>query len=131
VRKLENLDGVEVHGNVEEMAPFFAHATLAIAPMRSGSGVPMKILEAWASGLPVIATPWSAGGVETGGAEALLVADGADQWVRGVGRVLDDRQYSDSLANAGRVVFERVYREDRIRRASVEAAEAVLQSNWG
>ena len=38
-------------------APFIARARVAVAPMRAGSGQPLKILEAMASGTPVVATP--------------------------------------------------------------------------
>ncbi|MES1211435.1 MAG: glycosyltransferase, partial [Acidobacteriota bacterium] len=35
-----------------DMRSILAQATLALAPMRCGSGVPIKVLEAWAAGVP-------------------------------------------------------------------------------
>jgi hypothetical protein len=123
---LQALDNVEVHPDVDSLAPYFARATLAIAPMRSGSGVPMKVLEAWASDLPVITTPWAADGLETGDAPALVVADSAEEWVLGVAKILDDPPFASALASAGREVYDRVYRPDRVQGCTVEAAELAM-----
>ncbi len=64
VRKLASAPGIEVFGDVDDLGTFLARARVAIAPMASGSGVPIKILEALAAGVPVVADPWSAGGLE-------------------------------------------------------------------
>jgi len=54
VRRLAALPGVEVHPDVPDLDPYLAAATVAVAPMPTGSGVPMKVLEAWAAGIPVV-----------------------------------------------------------------------------
>jgi glycosyltransferase involved in cell wall biosynthesis len=63
VRRLARLDGVEVTGRVEDVRPFLFRAAVAVAPMAMGTGVPNKILEAMASGRPVVATPRSVAGL--------------------------------------------------------------------
>jgi glycosyltransferase involved in cell wall biosynthesis len=55
VRKLvENTEGIELYENVRDMFKMLKEAWIAIAPMRLGSGVKNKILEAWSVGTPVV-----------------------------------------------------------------------------
>ena len=63
-------------------ASLLAGATVAVAPLRCGSGVPLKVLDAWAAGVPVVASPFAAAGVDAEPGGDLLVADTP----RGVGR---------------------------------------------
>jgi sugar transferase (PEP-CTERM/EpsH1 system associated) len=56
VRRLEQTPGVTVTGTVPDVRPYLAEARVAVAPFRIARGVPNKILEAMASGLPVVGT---------------------------------------------------------------------------
>ena len=49
-------DGVRFAGAVDDLAPFYDAARVFVAPTRFSAGVPLKILEAAAHGLPVVAT---------------------------------------------------------------------------
>ncbi|MEP7013774.1 MAG: glycosyltransferase family 4 protein, partial [Acidobacteriota bacterium] len=78
-------------------------ATLALAPMRAGSGLPVKILEAWAAGVPVVATPWAAAGVSgRTGEDCAAVEPDPATWCREILRLLDDPTERGRLAESGR-----------------------------
>ncbi|WP_026143020.1 MULTISPECIES: TIGR03087 family PEP-CTERM/XrtA system glycosyltransferase [unclassified Thioalkalivibrio] len=49
--------GVTVTGFVDDVRPWIAHATVAVAPLRIARGVQNKVLEAMALGRPVVASP--------------------------------------------------------------------------
>ena len=49
-------DGVRFAGAVDDLFPFYDAARVFVAPTRFSAGVPLKILEAAAHGLPVVAT---------------------------------------------------------------------------
>jgi polysaccharide biosynthesis protein PslH len=49
-------DGAEQLGFTEELEPLYAQAQLCIAPLLSGAGTRLKVLEAMASARPVVAT---------------------------------------------------------------------------
>ena len=117
VRRLGRLPEVEVHGDVADLGPFLASATVAIAPMASGSGVPMKVLEAWASGLPVVAHPWTAAGLAPDAQDALMVADSAEEWMRALTGLLTDPQAAGRLAEGGRELWFRSYHPERVDEA--------------
>jgi glycosyltransferase involved in cell wall biosynthesis len=61
VRRLNRADrSVSVLGFVDDLRRHLGAATVAVAPMQAGSGLQNKVLEAMASGTPVVATPVAA-----------------------------------------------------------------------
>lgn len=56
VRALAGQEGVEVHANVPDMTPFFGRAWAVAAPLRYGTGLQTKVLEAFAHCRPVVTT---------------------------------------------------------------------------
>ena len=79
-----------------------AWATIAFAPLRCGSGVPIKVLEAWGAGVPVVVSPWAAAGTSGRPGEDLLVADEPDGWRDALATLLGDPEARRRLAAAGR-----------------------------
>ena len=127
VHRLGLRPGIEVHGDVDDLGPFLSRASVAIAPMASGSGVPIKILEAMAAGVPVVADPWSAAGLED--PSAVVVADGETAWLDGLRRLLGDPDLAHEQAARGAEAWRAHYSPNRvamrIREAvSVAAARA-------
>jgi polysaccharide biosynthesis protein PslH len=75
VRALANLPGVEVLANVPDMKPHLAEAHLLAVPLESGGGTRLKILEAFAAGLPVVSTPVGCEGLRVSQDREILIAD--------------------------------------------------------
>ncbi len=50
------LPGVHFTGYVDDIRPHVQSAACFIAPLRVGGGTRLKILDAWAMGMPVVAT---------------------------------------------------------------------------
>ena len=109
VLELGGRDGVEVVGPVAEVAPYFARATAVVAPLFSGGGTRLKILEALACGRAVVSTSLGCEGLELAPERELLVADDARAFTAATLRLLDDRALRDRLAAAGREAVERLY----------------------
>ncbi len=119
VRRLARLPGVEVHADVPDLGAFLALARVAIAPMSSGSGVPMKALEAMAAGLPVVADPWAAAGLEE--PAAVAAAGSADEWVETLARLCRDPEAALDLGERGHALWRRVYHPERVAESIREA----------
>lgn len=75
--ELENLsgNGVSIIGEVPDAASFLQSGALVVAPVLSGSGVRVKVLEALALGLPLATTTKGIEGTELIAGTHLLVAD--------------------------------------------------------
>lgn len=56
VRSRDGRDGITVHGFVNDLSPLYAAASAAIAPLFAGGGTRLKILDALAHEVPVVAT---------------------------------------------------------------------------
>jgi len=65
VRRLADLPGVMVTGDVPDVRPYLAHAHAAMLPLRIARGIQNKVLEAMAMQLPVIATPGAMTGIQS------------------------------------------------------------------
>jgi len=130
LRRLARLPGVEVYGDVSDLAPFLASASVAIAPMDSGSGVPMKVLEAWSAALPVVVHPWAALGLAGKGARGVVIAETPDQWTEALVEILTDDERAREMGERGREAWEETYGFDRVAegiRAAVEEAKLNLR----
>jgi polysaccharide biosynthesis protein PslH len=102
VRRAARAPGVELLDTPRSLDPVLAAASVAVAPLRAGSGVPVKVLEAWAAGVPVVASPWAAAGAAARPGFELLVAATPGEWRDSVLRLLDDPAFAGRLAAAGR-----------------------------
>lgn len=123
VRLLGRLPGVSVTGQVESIHHYLGKATLSVAPMRAGSGMQNKILEAMASGAPVVATPCALGGIAAQAEEHLLVGDTAEKLAHQCLRLMTDPSLAGRLASNARRLVEEHYTWER----SVELLESVYQ----
>ncbi|HOC41999.1 MAG TPA: glycosyltransferase [Thermoanaerobaculales bacterium] len=122
VLELDGRDGIEVAGEVPDLAPLYQHHRLLAVPLRAGSGTRLKILEAMACGLPVVSTTIGAEGIEGRPGEHLVVADDPSLFAEAIVRLLTDRDGAAArLAEKGRALVLERYDWDRIAGRLVEA----------
>ena len=77
--------------------------------MRLGSGIKNKILQAWAMGRPVVATPESLGGIKARDGLNILVRDEARSFAEAVAELILDPERALMLGLAGRKTVEEEY----------------------
>jgi polysaccharide biosynthesis protein PslH len=100
---------IEVRGAVDDAIAELARCRAAVAPLLAGSGTRLKILEAWAAGLPVISTSIGAEGLGACPGEHLLIADSAAAFAAAVTRVLACNDLRASVGKAGRLLLEKEF----------------------
>lgn len=93
-------------------------AVLAV-PLRIASGVRMKILEAWARGVPVVGTPEAVAGLGAHHGRELLVAEDAAGFTAAFLRLHREPSLARSLVAGGRAAL-------RSRHAPRETTRALL-----
>jgi len=107
-------DGVRDLGFVDDLHQFLGTCRAMIAPIITGGGVRVKILDAARIGLPVVGTSAAVGSLS--GVFELPVFDDDDAFIAECRRLLADR---DAAVTAGRAVFEaneEHWRAGRVRR---------------
>lgn len=90
VRQLAAIEGVEVTGPIPDLRTLWEGAHVMLAPLRFSTGIQNKVLEAMAAGVPVVATPQVAEGIEVRDGEHLLVAADEDGLVAATLETLGD-----------------------------------------
>lgn len=103
---------IETLGFVEDLAEAYARAACAVVPLLQGGGTPLKLIEALAYGLPVIATPRAASGLALRDGENCLLAGSAEAFAAALVRVLGDG--APELGRSGRALVERSYSIDAL-----------------
>ena len=89
-------------GSVADVRPYLHRSALMIAPLNIARGTQNKILEAMASGVPVVTSRVAAGGVDAANPEHFLVATSPEEYTAAILRILDDRAERQRLSHAGR-----------------------------
>jgi glycosyltransferase involved in cell wall biosynthesis len=112
---------IVVTGTVEDTRPYIASASAMIVPLFEGSGTRFKILEAFASGIPVITTAKGAEGLEVESERDLLIAETADEFVAGVKRLWRDTGLNRLLTENALLLVRCRYSWDVARRQIVNA----------
>ena len=86
VLELQRINGVEVTGRVPDVRPWLAQAQVSVAPFSISAGIPNKILEAMACGIPVVATSRGVQGLSPEVRNAVETAEGSEEFAS---RVVD------------------------------------------
>lgn len=102
----EEGETIAVHGEVPDILPFYAQSDVFVAPLRAGGGTRLKILEAFALGIPVVSTTIGCTGLGVEDGRHLLIADEGAHFARSVDRLLHDDGLRTQLIAAGRALVE-------------------------
>jgi len=100
---------VRVTGYVEDLTPHLETCAAAVVPLRAGSGMRVKILDAMARGIPVVSTRLGAEGIHVTDGENVLLADSAGEFARTVVLLLCDVDARRRLAQNARRLIETRY----------------------
>jgi len=100
---------IEVVGAVDDAVCELARSRVAVVPLLTGSGTRLKILEAWAAGLPVVSTALGAEGLPVRSGETVLLADDPGLFATEVIRLLTCSALRQSLGDAGRSLLEKEF----------------------
>jgi glycosyltransferase involved in cell wall biosynthesis len=85
-----------------DLTPLYADAAVVVAPVRTGGGTRIKVLEALARGRALVSTSFAAEGLGLGGGVHLELADTAAEFAAACVRLLSDQKRRMGLATAGR-----------------------------
>jgi glycosyltransferase involved in cell wall biosynthesis len=99
---------VTLAGYVEDIKTLVASSWVSVAPLLSGGGTRLKILEAMAVGTPVVSTSKGAEGLDVTPGEHLFVADASHDFANYIVKILKNKDLRERIAkNAHRLVKEK------------------------
>lgn len=94
-------DSITVSGWVVDIRESYASSKIFIAPMRIGTGLQNKLLEAMSMKLPCITSPLANSALGAIAEKEILVASEANEYAGHIIRLLTNRELADSIANQG------------------------------
>ena len=97
---------IEIRGFVEEIREPLGRYAVFVCPVLTGSGVRVKLLEAFAAGIPVVSTRVGAEGLARKDGEFCLLADRPEAFAEAVLQVFENPQIAAEMAARARAEVE-------------------------
>lgn len=97
-------EAIAVVGRVEDLDALYGSARVSICPLRKGTGMKIKLVEALAYGMPLVATSVALEGID--GAHGLQARDSAEAFAQEVLRLLCEPDHLSAVASCARATFE-------------------------
>jgi glycosyltransferase involved in cell wall biosynthesis len=119
VADLGSIPGVSLSGFVDDLLAEYGKSEIAFAPLRSGAGTKLKVLQAFASGIPLVSTPIGIEGIAARSGTHCLIGETEEELVAAAVRLFREPTLGDRLAANARELVESSY--------SWSASQAVLR----
>ncbi|NES20689.1 MAG: glycosyltransferase [Symploca sp. SIO3E6] len=119
-------EGITVTGAVDDVLPYFAAASVMVVPLKHGSGTKLKVLEAFASGCPVITTAKGAEGFNVEDGKHFLLREEVDEIVAGICQLWAEPDLGKKLAQSAFELLQAEYSWDAIEQTVRTALQEVF-----
>jgi glycosyltransferase involved in cell wall biosynthesis len=103
------LNNVKLVGHVPDVRPYLRQAAVCICPHDTGAGMKTKILEAWATGKAVVASPVAVEGLPARDGSHVLLADSPAAYARAVSRLLEDEELRRTIGRQARQLVRQYF----------------------
>lgn len=106
---------IEILGEVSDIRDYLYRTKVFVAPIRLGRGMKVKILEAMASGVPIVTTSNAIKGVKVRPGKDLLVADDPLSMVNNIIKLWQDERFAQLIARNAKKVAKSNYDNKQIK----------------
>ena len=118
VEVLNDLAGADARftapGFVDDIRPIFESATVFICPIRDGGGTKLKVLDAMAMGVPLIAHPIACEGIAVEEGKTVRFAETAEDYCNAIVNLFANRHLLKDMAVQGRKLVEQNFSYESI-----------------
>jgi glycosyltransferase involved in cell wall biosynthesis len=118
--------GAEVHESPASVSEFYSRASLCVAPLLTGGGTSIKVLESLAYGVPTVATSVAVRGLGLENGEHIAVADSPDAFRDACVELLSHRDRASAMAMRGRENVGRRFSWSKIGATARAAVHGLL-----
>lgn len=131
IKKAHNGEDILIDENAsKETEEIFQKASVLLSPIRVGGGTSYKILEAMASGVPVITTSLGREGIKAQEGEEILIADNAQEIATKLLAILSDERLYEHIAKNARRLVEENYDWEIITKKLVSVYNQVTKKEY-
>jgi glycosyltransferase involved in cell wall biosynthesis len=129
IKEFEKNPLITVTGTVDDIRPFLWRATVSVVPLLYGAGIQNKILEAMATGTPVVTTSRTLSALEAQPGKEILIADTADAFSLEVLRLLENKDLRNEIGSAGLAYVQKNHAWKNITSRLVEVYQLASKSH--
>ena len=101
IKELDKNPLVTITGTVEDVRPYLWRGTISAVPLLYGAGIQNKILEAMATGTPVVTSSRTLSALQVQPGKDLLVADNSEKFAQSILQLIDDQNINRAVGNSG------------------------------
>jgi glycosyltransferase involved in cell wall biosynthesis len=120
---------ITVTGTVDDIRSFLWRATVSVVPLLYGAGIQNKILEALATGTPVVTTCQALSALQAQPGKDLFVSDDPDGFSKAVLQLIANRELQQKTGEAGVIYVKTFHSWASIASQLVNIYQQVLDSH--
>jgi polysaccharide biosynthesis protein PslH len=109
IKTAQNSPGIEITGYVDDVRPYMNESSVFIAPLRSGSGTKIKVLNALALEKAVVTTSIGAEGINVEHKKNVIISDETKEFAEQTIYLLENPQIAKKIGENGRKFIEDNY----------------------
>lgn len=125
---VDPISGVVLTGFVAALREVYEKSAIVVAPMMSGGGTKLKVLEAMAMGRAVVTTPVGAEGIAVRDGIDIEIASNDAEFASKVIGLIREPERRDRMAAEARTVAEREYSWAVVNQRMLAAVQSVIKS---
>lgn len=122
--RLSRLPGVRLQGYVRDLRAVYRECAVFAAPILSGNGMRVKLLEALSMGMAVVTTPLGAQGFRVRHGEELIMAGSPEAFAAAAVELLQDSRRRAELGSRARQLIRERYDWSVVGRQFLDVVEA-------
>lgn len=109
IKRWNRNDNIHIVGYVEDVNDYIESCHVNIVPIFIGSGLRVKIIEAFSKGIPVLSTSIGAEGIKTKNGVNILIADNSKEFIDHLNKIYDDDSILNNIKSEALATFEKHY----------------------
>jgi glycosyltransferase involved in cell wall biosynthesis len=98
IKRLESFPEIKFAGWMKDISQEYETADVVVAPIRGGGGTRIKILEAFAHGVPVVSTSKGCEGLDVANRVHLIIEDDARRFAEACIQLMTDNRFADKIS---------------------------------
>jgi len=116
-------------GRVDDVRPLYEKAMLSVVPLRSGGGTRLKILEAMATGTPVVSTVIGCEGLAVEDKKNIMIANTPEEFAKKIIQLVSDKELWKKVSQEGRKLVEEQYDWELIACSLLDVYKRLVKSD--
>jgi glycosyltransferase involved in cell wall biosynthesis len=101
-------------GFIEDLEPYFQKCRVFITPLRFGSGIKVKVVNALYRGMPCVTTTIGAEGLKTKDGQHLYIQNDPEAFSDAVGKLLNDKNTWERISTNARALAREYYTWEKV-----------------